>query len=145
MDNINVFKNSKMCIMYKNPSKIISWISIVSIFTFIFIIISLFYKFNVYISVISYVDNKDKYNIKAIVDRKTMPFKKNYELYIEGKKYEYEVIEIKEYDTYYEMYLNCNLDKELLINNNPITLNFVKRKSTLMNEFIRKIKEEMMS
>lgn len=142
MNSINVFKNSKMRIMYINPSRIISWISIVSIFMFIFIIISLFYRFNVYISVFSYVDNKDKYNIRAIIDRKIMPFKKNYELYIEGRRYKYEVIEIKEYDTYYELFLNCNLDKELLINNNLITLNFVKRKSTLMNEFIKKLRRE---
>ena len=73
-----------------------------------------------------------------------MPIKKNYKLYIEGKRYEYEIVDIKEYDNYYELFIKCKVDKNLLINNNLLTLNFVKNKTTLMNEIIKKIKKGMM-
>lgn len=144
MNKIDAFKNSKMKIMYSSPSRIISWITIVLIIIISFLIISIFYKYNTYIKVISYVNINEKYNIRGIIEKKDMPIKKNYKLYIEGKRYEYEIVDIKEYDNYYELFIKCKVDKNLLINNNLLTLNFVKNKTTLMNEIIKKIKKGMM-
>ena len=144
MNKIDAFKNSKMKIMYSSPSRIISWITIVLIIIISFLIISIFYKYNTYIKLISYVNINEKYNIRGIIEKKDMPIKKNYKLYIEGKRYEYEIVDIKEYDNYYELFIKCKVDKNLLINNNLLTLNFVKNKTTLMNEIIKKIKKGMM-
>ena len=144
MDKIDVFKNSKMKIMYSSPSRIISWITIVLVIIVSFFIISISYRYNTYIEVISYVNINEKYNIRGIIEKKDMPIKKNYKLYIEGKRYEYEIVDIKEYDNYYELFIKCKVDKNLLINNNLLTLNFVKNKTTLMNEIIKKIKKGMM-
>lgn len=142
MDKIDVFKNSKMKIMYSSPSRIISWITIVLIIIVSFFIISISYRYNTYIEVISYVNINEKYNIRGIIEKKDMPIKKNYKLYIEGKRYEYEIVDIKEYDNYYELFIKCKVDKNLLINNNLVTLNFIKNKTTLMNEIIKKIRKE---
>lgn len=142
MDKIDVFKNSKMKIMYSSPSRIISWITIVLIIIVSFFIISISYRYNTYIEVISYVNINEKYNIRGIIEKKDMPIKKNYKLYIEGKRYEYEIVDIKEYDNYYELFIKCKVDKNLLINNNLVTLNFIKNKTTLMNEIIKKLRKE---
>jgi len=142
MDKIDVFKNSKMKIMYSSPSRIISWITIVLVIIVSFFIISISYRYNTYIEVISYVNINEKYNIRGIIEKKDMPIKKNYKLYIEGKRYEYEIVDIKEYDNYYELFIKCKVDKNLLINNNLVTLNFIKNKTTLMNEIIKKLRKE---
>lgn len=142
MDKIDIFKNSKMKIMYSSPSRIISWITIVLVIIVSFFIISISYRYNTYIEVISYVNINEKYNIRGIIEKKDMPIKKNYKLYIEGKRYEYEIVDIKEYDNYYELFIKCKVDKNLLINNNLVTLNFIKNKTTLMNEIIKKLRKE---
>lgn len=76
MNKIDTFKNSKMKIMYSSPSRIISWITIVLIIIVSFFIISISYRYNTYIKVISYVNINEKYNIRGIIEKKDMPIKK---------------------------------------------------------------------
>ena len=144
MHNISVFKNSKMRILNSEPPKTVSWIIIVILVSLISVFIGIFYQYNVYMPLYGCVENNDKYNIKTIISKDKMPLKKDYKLFIEGKKYDYEIINIEEYDNYYEIFINCKVDKNLLINNNYFTLYFMKYKTTLMNEIIKKIKRGMM-
>lgn len=143
MENINTFKYSKMRMMNEQPSKIISWLTILIILLFIFILISFFYHFDVYSTVIGYVDINDEYNLRIIIDKKMFPIKKDYELYINNKKYSYKIVDIKEEQQYYQILINCDLESELLINNNIITINLKKGKTTLINELKNQIKKGM--
>lgn len=141
MDNINVFKYSKMRMMSEQPPKVISWITVLIILVFIFISVGFFYRFDVYSTVIGYVDINDEYNLRIIIDKEEFPIKNDYELYIDNKKYTYEIIDIKESQQIYQVLINCNLEEELLVSNNIITIKLKKGKITLMDVLIKKIKE----
>ena len=143
MENLNAFNFSKMKLLNEKPSKIISWITILCILSLVFILISILFKINKYYITYGYVEIKDNYNLKIIIDKSSFPIKKNYKLYIEDNKYDYKIININEMDLYYEILVYCNLDNELLINNNILKIKFEIGTTTLMKEFKEKIKKGM--
>ena len=143
MESMDVFKNSKMRLMNEQPSKIFSWITILFILMFLFIIIGFSYHFNVYKKALGYVEIGDKYNLRVIVSDDLIPLRKDYELFIENKKIDYEVIDIQNINQYYQVFLKSDIDENLLIDNNIITINFRKYQITLIDAIIRKIKKGM--
>lgn len=143
MENLNAFNYSKMKLINEKPSKIISWITILCILSLVFILISILFKINKYTNTIGYVEIKEDYNLKIIIDKSLFPIKKNYKLYIEDNKYDYKIIKINKLDTYYELLVDCKLEKELLINNNILKIRFKTGKTTLIKELIKKIKKGM--
>lgn len=139
MENINVFNYSKLKLMNEKPSKIISWITILSIIIVLFIIFSVFFKYHLYSSHVGYIDNN--YNLIIIVNNNSFPIKKNYKLYIDNKKYKYKIKNINKQKGYYEILIECKLDDDLLIKNNIITITLKKEQTTLMKELIKKLKK----
>lgn len=143
MEEIDVFAYSKLKIMNEKPSKIISWITILATLLFTLLIISILFKYHLYSNYIGYVQIDNKYNIKVIIDDELPTINKEYKLYINNQKYKYKIVEINKQVGYYEMYIKCDLDKSLLINNNIITVRFKKEQTTLIRELIKKFKKGM--
>ena len=143
MEEIDVFAYSKLKIMNEKPSKIISWITILATLFFTLLIISIFFKYHLYSNYIGYVQIDNKYNIKVIIDDELPTLNKDYKLYINNHKYKYKIVEINKQVGYYEMYIKCDLDKSILINNNIITVRFKKEQTTLIRELIKKFKKGM--
>ena len=143
MENINVFAYSKLKLMNEKPSKIITWINILLLSLILFIILSIFLKYNIYSTHIGYIEITDNYNLKVIVDNTSLPIKKNYKLYIDNKQYNYKIIKIDKLSGYSEILISAKLDNKVLINNNIVTVRFKKNKTTIMNELIKKIKKGM--
>lgn len=143
MESINVFEYSKLKLINEKPSKVISWITILSIFIVLTLFISLFIHFHIYSTYTGYIDINDDYNLRVIVDKNIFPIKDKYALYVENKKCDYQIKNIVYHNQYYEILIKCKLDKKLLINNNVVTVRFRKYKTTLMKEFIKKIKKGM--
>ena len=144
MENIDAFEYSKLKLINENPSKVISWITILIVTLVLFLIFSIFLKYNIYKNYIGYIDINDNYNLKIYVDQSSFPLNKKDKLYINNKKYKYKIIKINLLDNYYEILIDCKLDKNLLINNNIINLRFKKGSTTLITEIINKLKEELM-
>ena len=80
MENLNAFNYSKMKLINEKPSKIISWITILCILSLVFILISILFKINKYTNTIGYVEIKEDYNLKIIIDKSLFPIKKNYRI-----------------------------------------------------------------
>lgn len=137
MDKLNIYNNSAIILEKKTPKNIISWITILIILTILFIIFS-FIPFNIYKVFTGYVniDNNKSYIILNIKNS-DFPIDKNNKLYIKGKKYNYEVVSIKEN----KEVLKVNLTDNLKINGNLVTLNILKERTTLFNIIKNKIKK----
>lgn len=137
MDKIDIYNDSAIILDKKIPNKIISWITILIILTILFIMFS-FIPFNIYKPLVGYVDitNDSSYLILNLNNR-DFPINKNKELYIKNKKYNYEIVEIKED----KLILSINLDDNLKIQNNVITVNVLKVRTTLFNIIKHKIKK----
>ncbi len=141
MENISAFEYSKLKLMNEEPSKVISWITILLILLCLFILFSIFFKYNLYEQYPGIIELNDHYNVKLYVDKKIFPLKKNYKMYLDDKKIKYSVYKINDTGTYYELFLDCQLDDNLLINNNLVTIKIKKRQTTLLKEIIRKIRK----
>lgn len=137
MDNIDIYNNSAIMLNKKTPKKITSWITILIILTFIFIIFS-FIPFNIYKPLIGYVDitNNSSYLVLN-VDDSDFPMNKNNELYIKNKKYDYKIVEISEDN----IILDINLENKLKIQNNILTVNFLKERTTIFKIIKNKMKK----
>ena len=144
MESINAFEYSKLKLLNENPPKVISWITILILFVILGLFFSVFFQFYIFSTYTGYIDTNDDYNIRVVVDKDIFTIKDNYELYIDNKKYDYEIINIDYYNGYYEVFIDCNLDDEILVNNNIVTVRFQKYKTTLIKEFIKKIRKGLM-
>ena len=143
MEEINAFSYSKLKIMEEKPLIIKYWINTLIIILVLFIILSTKVHYKVYSNYIAYIENNNSYNLKIIINDYNFPIKKNYKLYIDNKKYNYKIISIEAKEGYYELLIRCNIEKNLLINNNIITVRFETKKTTLAKELIEKIKKGM--
>lgn len=136
-DNLDIYNDSAIILEKKTPKKIISWITILIILTILFVVFS-FIPFNIYKPLFGYVDitNNSSYLILDF-DKSDFPFNKNNELYIKSKKYDYKVVRIEEN----KLTLNVNLDNNLKVQNNIVTANVLKNRTTLFNIIKNKIKK----
>ena len=136
-DKLDIYNDSAIILEKKTPKKIISWITILIILTILFVVFS-FIPFNIYKPLYGYVDitNNSSYLILD-VNNSDFPVNKNNELYIKNKKYNYKIVKIEED----KLILSVNLDNNLKIQNNIITVNILKNRTTLFKIIKSKIKK----
>ena len=137
MDKLDIYNDSAIILDKKTPKNIISWITILIILTLLFLVFSVI-PFNIYKPLIGYVDivDNNSYLILNLIDG-DFPINKNNQLYIKNKQYDYEIVNIKED----KMTININLDNNLKIQNNIITVNLLKTRTTLFEIIKNKIKK----
>ena len=137
MDNIDIYNNSAIILNNKLPKKIVSWITILIILLILFIIFS-FVPFNIYKPIIGYVDIKNNKTYLVLdITKSDFPINKENKLYIKRKKYNYKIIELKEN----KLIISIELDNNLKIQNNIITTNILKDRTTIFNIIKNKIKK----
>lgn len=141
MENISAFEYSKLKLMNEKPSKVVSWITILIILLCAFILFSVFYKYHLYEQYAGIIELNDNYNLKLYVDKKLFPLDKNYKMYLNNKKIKYSIYQVNDNGAYYELFLNCQLNDNLLINNNLVTIRIRKRQTTFLKEILRKIRK----
>ena len=137
MDNLDIYNDSAIILEKKTPKKIISWITILIILTLLFVLFS-FLPFNIYKPLVGYVDIVDNSSYLILnLDDSDFPINKSNELYIKNKKYNYKIVKIKED----KLILSINLDNNLKIQNNIVTINILKNRTTLFKIIKNKIKK----
>ena len=137
MDKLDIYNNSAIILDKKTPKKIISWITILIVLIFLFLCFS-FIPFNVYKPLIGYVDIVDNNSYLVFdINNCDFPINKNNELYIKTKKYNYDIVRIEEE----KLILNINLDDNLKVQNNIVTVNILKNRTTLFEIIKNKIKK----
>ena len=140
MEEINVFAYSKMKLMNDKPSKVFSFITILSILFILTLVIAIFYKYDIYDNYVGYVDLGSNYKLRVIVDN-NYQLKKSYSLYVDDKKYEYKIVDIIQDLEYKSILIDCNLKSDLLVQNNIVPVRILRRRTTLMKEFIKRMKK----
>ena len=137
MDNLDIYNDSAIILNNKTPKKIISWITILIILMILFVIFC-FIPFNIYKPFVGYVNikNNDSYIILNLNDS-DFPINKKNKLYIKNKEYNYKIINLKDN----QILLNIDLDKNLKIQNNVVTLNILKDRTTLYKMIKDKLKK----
>jgi len=136
-DKLDIYNDSAIILDKKTPKKIISWITILIILVIFFLIFS-FLPFNIYKPLIGYIDivDNNSYLILNLNDG-DFPINKNNRLYIKNKQYNYKIVNIKED----KLIISINLDNNLKIQNNIITVNILKNRTTLFKIIKNKIKK----
>lgn len=137
MDNLDIYNDSAIILDKKTPRKIISWVTIL-IILFLLFIIFMFVPFSVYKTFIGNVSIIDDNSYLILdLDSGDFPIDKYKKLYIKSKKYDYEIIGIEDN----KLILSINLDDNLKIDKNIITVNILKDKTTLFKLIKNKIKK----
>lgn len=137
MDNLDIYNDSAIILDRKTPKKIISWITILIILITLFFFFS-FLPFNIYKPLVGYVDIVDNSSYLILdVNYSDFPINKNNELYIKNKKYNYKIVIIEDN----KLILKINLDNNLKIQNNIVTANILKERTTLFKIIKNKIKK----
>lgn len=129
MDNIDIFNDSAIILERKVPKKIKSWITILISLLILFVFIS-FIKFNTYEDYTGLYLNK-----QVIIYSNQFPL--NNKLYIEGKKYTYNIISINDN----KVILDIELDNNLKVDNNVLRINLLKDRTTIFNILKKKWKD----
>lgn len=137
MDKLDIYNDSAIILDKKTPKKIISWITILIILILLFIIFS-FLPFNIYKPLVGYVDIVDNNSYLILnINNSDFPVNNNNKLYIKNKKYNYEIVKIEED----KLILRINLDDNLKIQNNMVTVNILKNRTTIFKIIKNKIKK----
>ena len=136
-DKLDIYNDSAIILEKKTPKKIISWITILMVLLSLFVVFSII-PFNIY---------KPVYGKVNITDNKTFvilnfsgsdfPFDKSNKLYIKNKEYTYKVVSVE--DNF--ILLDINLEDNLKIQNNIITMNILKDRTTIFKIIKNKIKK----
>ena len=136
MDKLDIYNDSAIILDKKIPKKIISWITILIILMILFVVFS-FVPFNIYKTFVGYIYIEDNNSYVVLsINESDFPINKNNKLYIQNKKYDYEVVMIQED----KLVLNINLDDNLKIQDNQVILNILKNRTTLFEIIKNKIK-----
>jgi len=136
-DNIDIYNNSAIILNKKTPFIINSWIIILIILLLLFVILS-FIPFNIYKTYNGYIILEDnKSYISLLIDESDFPINKDNKLYIKKNKYKYRIINIEDNNVILEVKLKNNIQ----INNNIVTVNIQKNRTTLFKIIKNKIKK----
>lgn len=127
----NIYNNSDFILQYKIPKIVNSWLLVLKTILILFII-SLFIPYNTYKTYIGYVSLKDN-NSYIILPKNT---KLNKNLYINGKKYEYKII-----NTDNNIEIKIDLEEDLKIDSLYINVDIKDTKKTLFKILKSKIKK----
>jgi len=147
---IDIYNNSSVIYYRKNNIFIPFWITILFICLFLFIMISCFYKYtlvDIYYGKI--INNDDSNYIMLEVDEEFILRKKRNYLNINNEDYKCQLVDSN--DKYYilndKKYFNisyeCEIPEEINVNNNIVKVKIDKRKTTILNELIIKIRKEL--
>ena len=135
--NIDIYNNSAIILSNKTPNFIKSWIIILIILSLLFIIIS-FIPFNTYSTYNGIVIEKDKESyINLNLEKSDFPISKNNKLYIKDKNYKYKILNIEDSS----ILISIKLKDDIKINNNIVTVNILKNRTTLFKIIKNKIKK----
>lgn len=145
--SIDIFNNRE--VLYKNNSnnKVISWITIVILGSVVLLSISLFYKFKLYSIYNGKVIKNEKDNyIELNVDDSFFKYKNRNYYIINEKKYRCHINEIADSyyiseKKYYSVKINCDISKDININNSIVEIKVDEGKVTLFEVFVKKIKK----
>ena len=137
MDNLDIYNDSAIILERKTPKKVISWITILIILLVLFIIFS-FFPFNIYKPVVGYVaiDGHDSYIVLSL-SSSDFPVNKYNKIYVKNKMYNYEIVSIEDN----KLIIKANLEDSIRINNNVLTVNILKDRTTLFKFLKNKIKK----
>lgn len=146
-DNLDIFNNSKAVYMQKTNNKIISYITIIFIVSILFLLLSVFYKyeiFNIYYGKV-YKQDDESYLILNVDSDFINVSKRNYleinneivKCHLKSFSDNYVIYNNKKY---WEVTYECELPEELNVNNNMLEIKINRRETTLFNEFLSKMK-----
>lgn len=147
MIDIDIYNNSAAILSRQTPRKIISWITVLILSLITFIIFSHFYSYNKYINYEAQYHLDSNY-IEILIDEQYFPISKDSQIYIENKLYDYEIINISapyivNGKKYWSLNIKCDLDEKYIIDGNILKIRFIKIRTTLEKEIMKKIKKGM--
>lgn len=136
-DKLDIYNDSAIILEKKTPKKIISWITILIILLSLFVLFSMV-PFNIYKPVYGKVNITNTGTLVELnFSGSDFPFDKSNKLYIKNKEYSYKVVSIEDN----LVLLDINLDDNLKIQNNIITMNILKNRTTIFKIIKNKIKK----
>lgn len=136
-DKLDIYNDSAIILEKKTPKKIISWITILIILLSLFVSSSMV-PFNIYKPVYGKVNITNTGTLVELnFSGSDFPFDKSNKLYIKNKEYSYKVVSIEDN----LVLLDINLDDNLKIQNNIITMNILKNRTTIFKIIKNKIKK----
>lgn len=146
-NSIDIFNNRE--VLYKNKSnyKVISWITILLIGSIVLLLITFFYKFRLFSIYTGKIVKNEKDNyIELNVDDSFLKYKNRNYYIINDKKSRCHIKEIVDSyyvndKKYYNVKINCDLNKEININNSILDIKVDEGKVTLFQVFTKKIKK----
>ena len=145
-DSLDMFNNSSIVYMKKTNNKIISFITILIVFSILFLLLAIFYKFevfNIYYGKV-YKEEDNTYVVFNVDSDFINVSKRNY-LEINKKSIKCHLDSFSDnyilYNNtkYWEVTYSCELPKELSLDNNTLEIRIDRRSTTLFNELRRKV------
>ena len=146
MYDIKQLEQQNKYIIRKEPKKIYVYSYVLIIFSLLFVLVSIFYKFNINKTFISNIifDNK-KYYIETNISKTQLENLEKTKLLIENKEYDYELVNINrnDYNNSYNIILSIDFDISKLKNKSYMIITFQTKNTTVFKELVKKIKEEL--
>lgn len=148
-NSIDIFNNSSVIYKRKASTNITYWISVMIISSVIFGLIICFYKYDISNIYYAHVVNNDEDNyLYFSADESFISMKNRNYLEINNKEYKCHLSSFS--DNYYlinsekiwEVYFDCELPDELNVNNNLVEVRVEKRRTTLFEELLNKLRKE---
>ena len=145
-DSLDMFNNSSIVYMKKTNNKIISFITILIVFSILFLLLAIFYKFevfNIYYGKV-YKEEDNTYVVFNVDSDFINVSKRNY-LEINKKSIKCHLDSFSDnyilYNNkkYWEVTYTCELPEELSLDNNMLEIRIDRRSTTLFNELRRKV------
>ena len=145
-DSLDMFNNSSIVYMKKTNNKIISFITILIVFSILFLLLAIFYKFevfNIYYGKV-YKEEDNTYVVFNVDSDFINVSKRNY-LEINKKSIKCHLDSFSDnyilYNNkkYWEVTYSCELPEELSLDNNTLEIRIDRRSTTLFNELRRKV------
>ena len=146
MYDIKQLEQQNKYIIRKEPKKIYVYSYVLIIFSLLFVLVSIFYKFNINKTFISNIifDNK-KYYIETNISKTQLENLEKSKLLIENREYDYELVNINrnDYNNSYNIILSIDFDISKLKNKSYMIITFQTKNTTVFKELVKKIKEEL--
>ena len=146
MYDIKQLEQENKYIIRKEPKKIYVYSYVLIIFSLLFVLVSIFYKFNINKTFISNIifDNK-KYYIETNISKTQLENLEKTKLLIENREYDYELVNINrnDYNNSYNIILSIDFDISKLKNKSYMIITFQTKNTTVFKELVKKIKEEL--
>ena len=137
MYDIKQLEQQNKYIIRKEPKKIYVYSYVLIIFSLLFVLVSIFYKFNINKTFISNIifDNK-KYYIETNISKTQLENLEKTKLLIENREYDYELVNINrnDYNNSYNIILSIDFDISKLKNKSYMIITFQTKNTTYKKE-----------